>query len=91
MSIMNFTYTKADGKISERTFVPIYSPFTDYFGVDVSELDGEAQAIFATRVCDLEEAKREAVNDLMAEFDIKNNFRMFKADKMSDIVIEETD
>jgi hypothetical protein len=89
MKIMNFTYTKPDGKTSKRTFVSIRSPFTDYFGVDISELSEEDQAIFTAEMQSIEDAKTNAINELMIKFDVKNNYRKFLAERMSDISVED--
>ena len=39
MNILEFKYTKDDGKASQRTFIEISPPNKNYFGIDISELD----------------------------------------------------
>lgn len=88
MSLVNFTYTKSDGNISERAFVPLHIPFEDYFGIDVTELSEEDQALFAAEIKTLQDLHNKAITSIMEEYDIKHNYRKFLKEKMSDITIE---
>ena len=85
---MTFDYTKSADKVSSRAFYPIVTPNTMYEGIDISELDQEAQALFVAK---MESAKLKFLNDCMAiksEFDVVNNYRRFDPTKMSAIKTE---
>lgn len=88
MTILNFKYTKPNGSISDRVFVPLINPNTMYEGIDISELSEEQQAIFA---CAVQQAKEEfalKLVNLKEEFDVKTMYRRFDPTKMSDITKE---
>lgn len=86
--MLSFQYTKDDGKVSDRVFIPLESPTNKYFGIDISELSVEDQGIFAAKMQKIQEDKEEAVHGLMQEFDIKFKFRYFVPEKMFAIVSE---
>lgn len=86
MKTMSFQYTKENGEVSNRVFRPFAYPGTNYFGVDITELDIEDQVAFDEAMTLIEDEKAEKVKALMAMMDIKNNFRSFKAERMSNIV-----
>lgn len=87
--MISFYYTKESGAISPRVLVPIKTPFPDYFGVDISELDTEDQVAFEERVKVLREEFKVGMDDLMKEYDIKHNYRHFKSERMGEITVIE--
>ena len=86
--MLSFQYTKEDGKVSDRVFIPLESPTNKYFGIDISELSIEDQGIFAAKMQKIQEDKEQAEHALMHDFDIKFKFRYFVPEKMSNIVDE---
>ena len=46
MKILEFKYTKDDGKVSQRTVIELNQPSKNYFGIDISELDVDLQLGF---------------------------------------------
>lgn len=89
MKILNFKYTKAAGKVSQRSFLPINAPTNNYFGIDISELSQEEQADFVINYEKLQLAFLENVEKLMKEFDIATMYRSFIPEKMEDITADE--
>lgn len=88
MKIKEFTYTKPNGDVSERTLVELVSPTEHIEGIDVSELDMDSYAEFIPRLRQLEDeiyAKRMA---LYAEFDLSKSYRRFIPARMTDVTVE---
>lgn len=83
--IKTFTYTKANGSVSERTTVSIKEPYNMYQAIDVSELSEDDQAEFAVKFNALRDAHNKAVTELMQQFDVTHNFRQFDPLKMADM------
>ncbi len=88
MNFMQFTYTKADHKASQRALYVTVSPNNMYEGVDISELSVEDQGLF---IAENEAAK----SDFLAEaarirdkFDVKTMYRRFDPLKMTDVTKE---
>ena len=86
--VLSFKYTKANGKTSNRVFVPLNSPSKSYFGVDITELEPVVQADFALQLDALQKKHQEEVETLMQEFDLKTMYRNFLQESMEDIVTE---
>lgn len=85
---MTFDYTKSADKVTSRAFYPVVVPNTMYEGIDVSELDQEAQALFVDK---MEAAKLKFLNEcvtIRSEFDVSNSYRRFDTTKMSNIKTE---
>ena len=89
MNILNFTYTKADGSVSEREFLPLITPNKMYEGYDLSELDHSDQVGFASYISDLYEMLKNQVAAKVEEFDLKQNYRRFDPTKMTNITKDE--
>lgn len=87
MEILTFTYVKDTGT-SERVFVPISKPSNKYFGVDVSELDEESQALFAQELHQLCNEHKAKTDELMRKYDLAHSFRQFLPEKMQNVVVE---
>ena len=90
--MISFQYTKDDGKVSDRVFIPLESPTNKYFGIDISELSTEDQGIFAAKMQKIQKEKEKEKeleeSRLMQEFGLKFRFRYFIPEKMSNIVVE---
>lgn len=88
MKIKEFTYTKPNGEVSQRTLVELVSPTEHIEGIDVSELDMDSYAKFTKKLNELENeisAKRLA---LYAEFDLSHNYRRFVPSRMTNVTTE---
>lgn len=89
MNIITFTYTKADGKTSQRVLVPFITPNKMYEGIDISELGDTVDQVQFT--LDVEAARTrylEELNKIQAEYDCQNQYRRFDPLKMSNIVVD---
>lgn len=86
MKTITFTYTKPDMSISERTLLATVVPGDVYAGIDITSIGPERGAVFVNAYEELYADFIAAVNDLKAEFDLKHNYRQFKADRMSDVI-----
>jgi len=84
MKLLTFKYSKED-KITNRVFVPISKPSDLYFGVDISELDMEDQAIFSIEIEKIMLNQKEQIANLMAELDIKHSYRHFRPEQMLEL------
>ena len=88
MKILEFKYTKDDGKVSQRTVVELNAPSKNYFGIDISELDVDLQLAFGKDIDFLKTRYDRQIADVMTNYDIKHNFRNFDPKKMEDSVVE---
>lgn len=88
MQIMEFTYTKSPTDVSSRVFIPLVKPTDKYFGIDVSDLDVEDQVGIEDEINEINEGRDQKINEIMARYDIRHNFRSFIPSKMTDIVDE---
>jgi enolase len=85
MTTITFEYTKSDIDTSKRVF-EVLSPASDkYFGVDITELDQEAQGVVMDKFHSAHIKYMQEVKEIMQGADITNNFRHFFANKMSNI------
>ena len=88
MNILDFNYTKTDGKSSQRTFVEISPPNKNYFGIDISDLDTDEAVSFCRELEVARQVFSNAELALMQKYDIKHNYRNFDPTKMENIVVE---
>jgi hypothetical protein len=88
MKLLEFTYTKQDGSVSKRAVIELVTPNKFIEGWDVSELDEQNFAQFAQTMGDLRRRQHEETMQLLADFDLKHNYRRFKPESMSDIQVE---
>jgi hypothetical protein len=85
MGIMTFKYVKAPDDTSDRVFVPISHPSEKYFGIDITELDTEDQALFTNALEDIIDEQKESIEQLMTQYDVKHKYRHFFANKMQEV------
>lgn len=85
---MSFIYVKDDKDISERVFIPLQNPSDKYFGVDISELDYEEQAVFQVSIEEVIAEYKDKIDKLMEQYDIKHSYRYFFPNKMKDLSVE---
>ena len=88
MKIKEFTYTKPNGDVSQRTIVELVSPTEHVEGIDVSELDMDSYAKFTQQLRDLETQIYNQRMALYADFDLGNNYRRFVPARMTNVTTE---
>lgn len=89
MNVMTFNYHKDDNSISARVFIPISHPTDKYFGIDISELDFEDQALFSEEYFRLVDELKAKTDELMEKYDCKYKYRSFFPEKMKNIVFDQ--
>ncbi len=89
MTITTFTYTKADGKISNRVLAGVSKPNKFVSGTDVTELPQEQQVLYAMAIQEAKTAYLEAIKVINDKFDVNHNFRQFKPECMTNVVEED--
>ena len=85
MKTLIFKYTKADGKVSERTLLALVIPGDKYAGIDLSELEPNEAMNFVHEVEILHEKYIMDMQALQTKFDLKYSYRQFFADKMTEL------
>lgn len=88
MQVCTFDYKNAKGISSTRVLVPVVKPSTMYAGIDISELDPEAQALFVT---EFEQAHQDYLNHIQSlqnKFDLNYRYRQFKIENMTNLSTE---
>lgn len=88
MKIKEFTYTKPNGDVSQRTLVELVTPTEHIEGIDVSELDMDAYAEFVQKLKALEDTMYNQRMALYADFDLGNNYRRFVPSRMTNVTTE---
>ena len=88
MKLVEFTYTKADGSISERAVVEVVQPNKFFEGIDVSQMPEEEFAEFTNEYRSLLEKHQKDKMDIMHKFDLKHNYRRFTPENMSDVITD---
>ena len=85
MKILSFNYTKADGKVSQRTVLISAEPTSLYAGTDISSLDEEDQALYIAEAQRIKDAYLEMLKNLNNTYDLNFNYRQFKPENMANI------
>lgn len=88
MKLVEFTYTKANGDVSQRAVVEVQAPNTNFEGIDISELPEEVYAEFVQEYRTLKNAQYEQTMEVMRKFDISHNYRKFIPSRMTNVVTE---
>lgn len=88
MKVKSFIYTKADGSKSNRVVAAISEPSQNMFGIDITELDPVVQGQFAAELQMVLDKRKDDIEHLMGRYDIKYNYRTFKASGMSEVVTD---
>jgi len=88
MKIKEFTYTKPNGDVSQRTLVELVTPTEHIEGIDVSELDMDAYAEFVQKLKALEDTMYNQRMALYADFDLSHNYRRFVPSRMTNVTTE---
>lgn len=88
MKLIEFTYTKANGDVSDRAVVVTQEPTHLLSGIDVSELPEFEFATFIQEMRELKNRQHQEMMDLMTKHDLKHNFRQFSQEKMTNVQSE---
>jgi hypothetical protein len=88
VKIKEFTYTKPNGDVSQRTVVELVSPTEHIEGIDVSELDMDSYAQFVTELKALEDRLYNQRMELYSQFDLAHNYRRFVPQRMTNVTTE---
>jgi hypothetical protein len=88
MKLLEFTYTKADGSVSDRAIVELVTPTEFIEGIDVTKMPEDEFALFANEMRTLKTVQHEATMALLAKHDLKHNYRRFSPKQMSAINTE---
>ncbi len=88
MKIKEFTYTKPNGDVSQRTLVELVTPTDSIEGIDVSELDMDRYAEFISKLKSLEDEIYNRRMELYADFDLGHNYRRFLPSRMTNVTTE---
>ena len=88
MKIKEFTYTKPNGEVSQRTLIELVTPTEHIEGVDVSGLDLDSYGEFVTQLKQLEDEVYNRRMALYADFDLSHNYRRFVPSRMTNVTTE---
>lgn len=88
MKLVEFTYTKADGSASQRAVIEVTAPQKHFEGIDVTQLDEAEFATFTLAMRELKDRQYAETMALLAEHDLKHNYRKFLPEQMSNVVTE---
>lgn len=88
MKLVEFTYKKASGDISERAVIEVQQPSKHFEGIDVSDLTQGEFAVFVEAYRKLKNSHHEATMELLTKYDLKHNYRRFIPENMTDVIAE---
>lgn len=88
MKVKEFTYTKANGEVSQRTLFVTQEPKTNVAGYDVSSLDFDEYAQVAMEFSEMLSRHKVELAELAAKYDLTHNYRQFIPDNMSNVTTE---
>jgi len=87
MKFAAFNYTDAKGKITQRKLLVLDQPTNKVAGIDVTELESDTAQQLAREYDRLLGAFQQSVQELYADFDVRNNFRQFVQERMTSVEI----
>jgi DNA topoisomerase VI subunit A len=85
MKLLEFTYTKADGSVSERAVIELVTPTKAIEGIDVSDMPEHEFAEFTAEFNLLKQTQHEATMAVLAKYDLKHNYRKFLPERMANV------
>lgn len=88
LKLLQFTYTKKDNQVSDRAIIELEQPNKFVKGIDVSHLDSDDFAAFVEDMRKLKSEQYKQTMELLAQHDLKHNFRQFDPAKMSEVQSE---
>ena len=92
MKYAEFTYTKPNGEVSQRSILAVAYPRPEeksYKGYDVSDMGVEEFSEYLTRLNALRQKQKEELDALAAEFDLKHSFRNFLVERITNLSYED--
>jgi hypothetical protein len=88
MKVKEFTYTKANGDVSQRVLVELVTPSEHVEGIDVTNLDMDRYAEFTTELKAIEQELFNRRMALYSDFDLQHNYRRFLPSNMTNVTTE---
>lgn len=88
MKLVEFNYTKSDGKTSQRAVIELQQPSTHFEGIDVSDLPEAEFALFVQEYRQLKQAQYDATLQLLQQHDLTHNYRRFVPERMTNTTTE---
>lgn len=88
MKLVEFTYTKESGEVSNRAVIEVQQPAKHFEGIDVTGLDTDAFAHFVQDYRELKNSQQMATMELLAKHDLKHNYRRFRPEQMAKVIAE---
>jgi hypothetical protein len=88
MKFVEFKYTKADGSVSDRAIIELVTPTKYVEGIDVTQLPEVEFAAFTTAMAEMKRTQHEQTMQLLADFDLKHNYRKFIPEQMTNVISE---
>lgn len=88
INVAMFTYAKDNGVRSERTVAVFHQPTKFLAGVDISELDEEAQGSYLAELSDLRQQHELALAALSLKHDLRSRYRQFAEEKITNLKTE---
>jgi hypothetical protein len=88
MKFIEFKYTKADGSVSDRAIIELVTPTKYVEGIDVTKMPEIEFATFTAAMSEMKRVHYEQTMELLADFDLKHNYRKFIPDNMTNVVTE---
>ena len=88
MKLVEFTYTKANGDVSQRAVVEVVQTSLHFEGIDVTQLGHDELGEFVQEYRLLKNAQHEATMALLAKHDLKHDYRRFTPASMTNITTE---
>lgn len=88
MKTVDFKYTDAKDRVTNRSLAIISEPSNKYFGIDITELSASDAGEIIAELHEAMQYHKAELEHIMEKYDIKCSFRYFFADKMEDINYE---
>jgi hypothetical protein len=88
MKFVEFKYTKKDGTVSDRAIIELVTPTKFVEGIDVTQLPEGEFAAFTSAMRNLKQQQHDATMQLLADFDLKHNYRKFTPENMTNVTTE---
>ena len=88
MKLVEFTYTKPTGDVSQRAVIEVQQPSKHFEGIDVSELPEAEFALFVQEYRELKQAQHDATLQLLHKHDLQHNYRRFVPERMTSTTTE---
>lgn len=88
MKLVEFTYTKANGDVSQRAVIEVVQPSKHFEGIDVTQLGHDELGEFINEYRQLKNAQHAATMELLAKHDLVHDYRRFLPDSMTNTSTE---